>query len=454
MGDVPTVAAGRVVVVGAGLSGLATAWCLSERGAPVHVVEAASRPGGLIQTLRVPEGMIETAARAFPWTPRTDALFAAAGVPPIFAREESKRRYVYRDGRPRRWPLSWAETGGAAARFGLAWARRQVRPRGAETVECWGARVLGRAATTWLLAPALQGIYASPPGILSASALFGQGRPRGGKLGAPRQGMGELIEALQRTLEQRGVTFEFGRRLSDIEVAGSPAVICTSAPAAARLLAREAPALAAALARIRMVSLALVTAFFAPHPDDLRGFGILFPRQSGIGALGAIFNADVFTDRSRLRSETWIYGDLNASSLPATDDELIAQMGRDRSALTSRSGAPQASYVTRQPGSLPLYDTAVLDARAALATLPPRLAIAGNYVGRLGVSSLLDGAADAAARVLDGHPDLAATPDRRAAPDRPIRARRVRRPVDAVTGAGGQTERAGASPLGPGGVTA
>ena len=389
----------RIDVIGAGLSGLATAWFLTERGAEVRVVDAGTRPGGLIQTQHVPEGLVETAARAFTWTADADALFRALNVTPSFARDESRRRFIFRNGRPMRWPLTPIETAGFAARVGGAWLGRRMRPRGTETVAAWGARVLGHAATTWLLAPALQGIYATPPAQLSAAAIFGKDRPKGGKLAAPAAGMGALMDRLHESLRERGVTFEFGAVAEPLDIGRAPTVICTNAPAAARLLAPHAPRLAEALSRIRMVSLLSAHAFFAPHAGDARGFGVLFPRTSGVHALGAVFNADVFAGRSDLRSETWIYGDIDAEALPATDEQAIHQMEADRRMLTRRAEPPVACYIRRQPAALPVYDTSVLDAQAALPELPPHIAIAGNYLGRLGVSHLIRGAADAAARI-------------------------------------------------------
>ncbi len=390
----------RTVVIGAGLSGLATAWYLTDAGARVRVLEASPRPGGLIQTIHTPEGLVETAARGFTWSPRTGALFEAVGLPPRFAREESKRRYIFRNGRATRWPLTPFETAGAAARFGRAWVGRQVRPRTTETVASWGTRVFGASATMWLLAPALQGIYASPPAELSASALFGKTRAPRGKLTTPARGMGEMIDRLHERLLARGVSFEFGRTAGAADLVPSvKTVICTPAPAAAQLLAPHAPALAAAVARIRMVSIVVATVFFEPKSEDLRGFGVLFPRSSGVRALGALFNAEIFEGRSRLRSETWFYGDLDAAALPATDADTTALIAADRAVLTGRSQQPVACHVTRHRDALPVYDAAVLGAQAALSELPPHLAIAGNYLGRLGVSGLLEGAADAASRL-------------------------------------------------------
>ena len=387
-----------VSVIGAGLSGLSTAWYLAEAGARVHVSEASSRPGGLIQTSRVPEGLVEEAARAFTWSDRTASLFLAMGLTPSFERAQSKRRYIFRGGRARRWPLTPFESLRTAARFGTAFATRRASPRADETVAAWGQRVLGPAATRWLIAPALQGIYATPPEALSATAIFGRKRAKRTALAAPPEGMGELIGRLHGALEAKGVTFEFGRPVTDVDPA-TPTAICTAAPAAARLLRGCAPALALELARIQMTSLVAVTSFFDPHPDDIRGFGILFPRGAGIDALGVLFNTEMFAGRGTLRSETWIYGGLAAQSLPRHDADAVTRVAADRQMLTGRRAVAHSSYVAHQWQALPVYDQSVLKAQAALEGLPPRVAIAGNYLGRLGVSHLLDGAAAAAARL-------------------------------------------------------
>jgi oxygen-dependent protoporphyrinogen oxidase len=387
-----------VRVIGAGLSGLATAWYLTDAGARVHVFEAADRPGGLIQTQRLSDGLVETAARAFTASARVSALFDALGVEPCATLPDSRRRFIFRGGRLRRWPLSAGESLGTAARAASAWVRRDMRPRDRETVAEWGHRVAGRAATTWLIAPALQGIYASTPEQLSAPAIFGGRRPGGGgRLIAPRTGMGELVDRLEAKLRERGVTFSFGTPVDQIDPA-APTVICTEAPAAARLLARQAPPLAAAIARIRMISLLVVTAFFEPDPSDWHGFGILFPRSSGVDALGVLCNTDMFPERGASRSETWIYGEDARGALPSTTT-IADRVSADRTRVTGRRVAPVSWHVTPQMDALPVYDQAVVDAEAALGELPPTIALAGNYLGRLGVSKLLDEAAEAAARI-------------------------------------------------------
>src|SRR5690349_14911416 len=92
-------------VIGAGLSGLASAWHLVQRGSRVTVFDRAARPGGLIQTAATPHGIVESAANAFVRDEAVDAWFARLELQPLAPRRDSRRRYIFRDGRPRRWPL-------------------------------------------------------------------------------------------------------------------------------------------------------------------------------------------------------------------------------------------------------------------------------------------------------------------------------------------------------------
>jgi oxygen-dependent protoporphyrinogen oxidase len=379
-----------VRIVGAGLSGLATAWFFAEQGRPVVVDEAGPRAGGLIETRHTPEGLVEASARGFLWTERVAALFAAAGVQPLFADERSKRRFIFRGGRPRRWPLGPIETISLASHGAAALATRGTRGRGDESVAEWGRRVLGRAGTTWLLGPALQGIYASPLEALSARAIFGGGRLRSRLASAPR-GMSQLFDGLVAALSTRGVAIRFNARVDALEP-GVPTVVATPAPVCAELVAPHAPGLAAALAKVSMTNLFSVTAFYTPHPDDTRGFGILFPRGAGIEALGVLFNSDMFAGRSEYRSETWIYGNSSPEAIDAIRADLGARLSHDRAVLTRRTDAPLACYPTLWPQRLPVYGRAILDVAARLGELPPWLTLRGNYLGKIGVSALVDGA--------------------------------------------------------------
>ncbi|MEJ7577839.1 MAG: FAD-dependent oxidoreductase [Pyrinomonadaceae bacterium] len=69
----------KVLIIGAGLAGLAAGYELAEAGHDVTILEARSRPGGRVLTLR---------------EPFADKLYAEAGAARIPANHEQTLRYV------------------------------------------------------------------------------------------------------------------------------------------------------------------------------------------------------------------------------------------------------------------------------------------------------------------------------------------------------------------------
>jgi oxygen-dependent protoporphyrinogen oxidase len=391
-------------VIGAGLSGLAAAWCLAEAGYDVEVIEASAEPGGLIRSFQAPEGLVERAANAFVWTSTTERWFRALDLSPLFPTPASRRRFIFRNGRPRRWPLTIGESAAMGARAASAWARGQLKPSEPESVETWSNRVLGAAATHWLVSPALGGLYAASASDLSAAAIVKRSKravaPRGktASMAAPAGGMGEFATRLTDALIRRGVMCTFNRPVTSLDPS-IPTIVGTDARAASKLVAPYAPKLAATIARIEMNILASATAFFPSHARDDHGFGVLFPRDAGVRALGVLFNSDVFAGRSVHRSETWIYGGTNAGSAVPSEVEMRSVIAHDREILTGRSHEPLAIYTTSPAPRLPVYGAAILEVERRLPELPGWLALSGNYLGRLGVARLLEVAEEAAARL-------------------------------------------------------
>lgn len=392
-----------VTVVGGGFSGLATAYYLSLAGIPVEIVEKTDRLGGLIATLQTPHGPVETAAVGMRNSARVDAVCRDLGIPMLFSARSFRRAgYIYR-GRPRRWPLSPRESISLVARFAAATARGARSPRPLETVEQWGARVLGSGATRWLAGPALQGRYAGDPAHLSASLLFGTPerpaqRARKGVV-APVGGMQQLIDALERRLRTR----EVGIRLNTALIldGSTPAIICTSARAAAECLRDVAPAASQALSTIDMLPLVRITAFYPEEASSRWGRGVLFPRGGGdIRALGVLHNTNIFPQRKGQYSESWIYGGaMDRDVVDLFDDDLGAAMDRDRQVLCGRDVRPASRFVHRWRDALPYYDLQLESARARGFNLPKGVFLVGNYVAGIGLPMLLEQAAEVATRV-------------------------------------------------------
>src|SRR2546430_11582742 len=94
-----------ITVVGAGFSGLTTAYFLTKFGFTVRVIEKSDRPGGLIRSVRTGHGLVETAANGLLSSARAEAMCADIGVPLVITRREGRRRFIYR-GKPKQVPLT------------------------------------------------------------------------------------------------------------------------------------------------------------------------------------------------------------------------------------------------------------------------------------------------------------------------------------------------------------
>ncbi len=391
----------QVKVVGAGFSGLVTAYYLVKEGLTVQIVERKPRPGGLIQTIRTEHGPVETAANGIRNSVRLEKMCADIGVPLQTTRREARARFIFR-GEPKRFPLSGPEVLKLGFRF--AASASSLRPRPFETIVDWGRRVIGVGGTEFFLAPALSGIYAGDPERLSASLVFGQAalpdhlqttRPMRPKLHgtvAPPHGMQQLIDGLCKYLEQAGAEFVFNHEVA-IDP-GEAAIICTSARAAAECLAQVAPQLSESLRQIEMMPVVTATCQYEPAAARLKGFGCLFPRSEGFRARGVLFNEFIFAGRGPAHSETWILGGaLDPEIGQLTDLELIKLIASERERLYGAVDEPIGVHRTNWPEALPHYSIDLERVLTELPAPPANVALVGNYLGRIGLAKLIERAA-------------------------------------------------------------
>jgi oxygen-dependent protoporphyrinogen oxidase len=390
-----------VKVVGAGFSGLVTAYYLVKEGFKVRIVERSNRAGGLIQTIRTEHGLVETAANGLLNSARLEAMCANIGVPLAATRREARARFIFR-GRPRRLPITFTDV--LKLGFRLACNVTRLRPRPLETIADWGRRVGGAGATDYLLAPALGGIYAGDPERLSASLIFGQAqlpdhlktnRPTYAKVHgtvAPPQGMQQLTDGLCEYLQRAGVEFVFNQEA--VTETDEPTAVCVSAGAASRYLADVAPEVSQALREIEMLSLVTATCFFSPAAARLKGFGCLFPNDQGFRARGVLFNDSIFEGRGPAHPETWIFGGaLDPNIVELSDRELFRLIATERKRLLGENDEVLGVHLTRWPRALPHYSIELEQVLSSLPAPPPHIALVGNYLGRIGLAKLIERAA-------------------------------------------------------------
>jgi hypothetical protein len=131
----------------------------------------------------------------------------------------------------------------------------------------------------WLLAPALQGIYASPLAELRLGAVRQDLVAPRGKLTAPARGMGEMIGIGCTSNSARGVAFEFGCAVNATDLDPSVTIDLRVRPGGRTIAEPHAPA-AAALARCAWCRFRAM--FFEPNSEDCGRASC--PRSSGVRA--------------------------------------------------------------------------------------------------------------------------------------------------------------------------
>ncbi|MEV5546214.1 protoporphyrinogen oxidase [Streptomyces sp. NPDC052309] len=457
---------GHVVVIGAGIAGLAAAHRLLGRGARVTVLEASDRVGGKllpgeIAGVRVDLGAESMLARR----PEAVGLAREVGLdgrlqPPATATASLWTRGTLRPmpkGHVMGVPGTASALTGILSEEGLARIGRDAElPRtevGDDVAvgEYVAARV-GREVVDRLVEPLLGGVYAGDAYRISMRSavpqLFEAARThtslteavrgiQGRTAAAPQQGpvfmgieggIGTLPLAVAESVRARGGEIVTGAPVTELRrtapegwrvVAGDrvlhadAVVVAVPAPAAAGLIRAEAPAAAAELAAVEYASMALITLAYrrseaAALPE---GSGFLVPPVDGRTIKASTFAsrkwgwiADEDPDLVVLRTSVGRYGETEI--LGRDDAGLVAVSRHDLKEATGLDAVPVATRVTRWQDGLPQYPVGhharVARIRAHVAELPG-LAVCGAAYDGVGIPASI---ASAYAAVDQIHGDL------------------------------------------------
>jgi oxygen-dependent protoporphyrinogen oxidase len=408
----------RVIVIGGGISGLATARQIQDLApeAEVLVLESASRVGGCIQTESIDGFVMDGGASGFlNRDPSTLRLARDLGIQDdvISGCETMRRRYILARGALRRFPdspMTFATSDllsvSARARM-LLEPMIPAGPAGVdETVQHFAVRRLGQEAADLLVDPVLTGIYAGDPTRMSVRATLPQlaaledekqsllmafirSRGESGKVNGPspsvmgtrryvafRGGIGQLVGSLEQSLGDRIVQgapvmrveregsqwrvitggADARHRIADVVVSAAPA------PSANAYAGHLHPALAGACenvcyAPVVMVSLGYLEAD-VPHP--LRGFGHLVPSCEKQRVLGVLWSTSIFPGERAPRGKVLfsaILGGMRDPEICNHDDESLVWEARKHLRLALGIQArPVVERIFRHRVGIPQYE--------------------------------------------------------------------------------------------------
>ena len=444
----------RVVVVGAGIAGLATAWYLQRLGLDAVVLEADEGVGGKISTARQGGSPLELGPDTFlsrvPWAVE---LCRDLGLADDLIAPATTRAWLWSRGQLRPLPEGLAlgvplqplalARSGVVSPAGLARAaldavlpqsRLQADPSVAQVIEArLGGEVLER-----LVDPLIGGINAGRSDRLSLAAVApdlsaASRRHRSLILGlradrrkvppsdAPlflglRGGMDRLTSTLAANVDVSlstpvdAVARSEGGRLAVAVGGGTPieagaVVLAVPAAAAANVLRGASAKAAAALAQIRSASVAVVTLAYRPdvvgHPLD--GSGFLVPRVDGRLLTACTWFSSKWPDVRPeglvlLRCSAGRDGDERIAALD--DAELVSHLHAEAAEALGLRAPPVESVVTRWPDAFPQYDVGHLGrveaAERALARELPGVRLVGASYRGVGIASCVRQAKEAA----------------------------------------------------------
>ncbi len=366
-----------VVVVGAGISGLSTAYYLRRLNpeAEVTVVEASPRVGGKIRSERAGGYLIEAGCNGFlDSKPHILELCEHLGLTHELMRASASaaRRFIYADGKLRELPTSLREFLTSDVVSWRAKLRMMLEPftppshAEDESVAAFARRHLGEEALRRLIAPMVSGVFAGDAYRLSLRSTFpvmaelerlgGGSLIRGmmrlkGRRGGPfgpggvltsfPQGMeylpGKLAEALEgcvltgrkaEWLERRGGEYvvDLGSRGS---IACDAVVLACPAYAAGKLVWGMSRRLAEELGSIYYTKLAVVAFGYdkSELEHELDGFGFLVPHEEGRTILGCLWDSSMFEHRAPEGKALlrMMVGGARAESLAELEDDRLVQ---------------------------------------------------------------------------------------------------------------------------------
>ncbi|MFJ6738257.1 protoporphyrinogen oxidase [Streptomyces sp. NPDC091279] len=445
---------GRVVVVGAGIAGLAAAHRLLERGARVTVVEASDRVGGKLLPGEIAGARVDLGAESMlARRPEGVALAREVGLadaltPPATATASIWTRGALRPmpkGHVMGVPGTAAALAGVLSDEGLARIERDAELPRTEVgddvaVGAYVAERLGREVVDRLVEPLLGGVYAGDayrislrsavPQLYQAARVHDslteavreiQARAAAAQQTGPvfmglRGGIGTLPPAVADAVRARGGEILTGTPVSELRrttdgtwrvitgervLHADAVVIAVPAPAAAGLLRAEAPAAAAELAGIEYASMALVTLAYRRADTALpEGSGFLVPPVDGRTIKASTFSSrkwgwvdDENPDLLILRTSVGRYGE---TEILGRDDAGLVDISRhDLREATGLDATPVATRVTRWTDGLPQYPVGhharVARIREHVAKLPG-LAVCGAPYDGVGIPACIAGA--------------------------------------------------------------
>jgi protoporphyrinogen/coproporphyrinogen III oxidase len=392
----------KIVIVGAGISGLAAAWFLKKKyqgNIDLTLIEKSGRVGGWISTVHKQGFVFEAGPRGFRPTGKGETTLALAGELGLEKRlvgssKTARRRYICLGGKLRPFSL------GFLLRQGILGGALHdlVTPACAtedETIADFTTRRFNRRLAEHLMDPLTKGVFGGDFCKLSVRSCFpllwGFERKQGsvirGFLGMKRAknpvslytfkgGMQTLPQTLAEQLDCRIHLCKTVDTLHELEADYVVCAIPTSA--LAPLVQQEDP--------LEYATLATVSLGWQERVLQKRGYGFLVPSREKGEILGMTWDSEIFpglNQKAKTRISVMIAGN-------HSEEELYARALNSLKTYLGITEAPAAFYIHIATHAIPQY-TLYHHQRieAFKKRLPPNVYAIGNCFEGVGINDCI-----------------------------------------------------------------
>lgn len=433
----------RVVIIGAGISGLSLAWYLKNLKPEweYSILEASDRVGGKAWTLKENGFLCEKGVNGFlDNKPASLELASDLKLPLYPANENSKKRFVVKRGKLVKLPEKPQDFLLSSLLSPLGRLRVLMEPfitrasaKKEESLAEFARRRLGQEAFQYLIDPMAKGIYAGNPELLSLKYCFprifeleqaygslikamlslkkkaakegkkGPGAGPGGHLISFEMGMSQLTDCLGTILHDHiqlnAEAVELFKTTAEGEwqitttkgdtINATHVVMACPAKVTASLISSYAPNLATVLKDIDYPPIAVVAMGFRKNrlKHHLNGFGFLVPEIEHRSILGMLWDSSIFPNRapndySLIRC--LIGGARAREQAYLKDTALLNTVKKELKELMGINTAPEFVRIFRWHEAIPQYNTgygALLSCLQQEAKNLPNIHMRCNWIG-------------------------------------------------------------------------
>ncbi|MBI2820393.1 MAG: protoporphyrinogen oxidase [Acidobacteria bacterium] len=462
-----------IVIVGGGISGLAAAYFLEKQAeqatvdVSIRLLEGDRRLGGVIRTERCGEFLLEAGPDSFlALKPAAIELCRELNLEGelIGSNDERRKTFVLQGGKLRElpdglmfvvptrvWPVFRGDLLSLVGKLRLALApflppiEREAADR---TVSEFVSKRFGSEVLERLAEPLLAAVYGAEVDTLSASAVLPQlvaieekygnlwrgvsharaqmkahvGSKSGGQplFMTLRNGLGEMVESLQKTLQRTEVVTgsevraigRDGQRYRVEHTGGSEmasaVIVATPAHVTSKLLQSLDSGLASQLGRIRYHSSVIVALGYERRSfgRELKGFGFVVPRTEAKCLTACTWVSTKFPFRSGPEGvllRCFLGGSRNRGLLERTDEKIVSDTLRELDEIMQLRATPEFVRVYRWENRMPQYDVGHLSRLEMMASSLrsyPGLCLAGNGYRGIGIPDCIQSGSAAATAVM------------------------------------------------------